>query len=1103
MPHFPDSDDDNNSSSRKLVLDRSNFIVWKQRTANAARGKGLYLYLTGEEPCPRPTLSRNDRGEQLPLSDSEQKELRLWKKEDNRAIALLTDRLPDHLLQKHCRDGMTSAEMWSAIITAHEKTGLHSEMLALNPILQRYQDGDDMEAFIAQKRNAQQKLSALGVSFHDRLLALLLLHSMPESFAAAKSTLTHLHRDTFTFESVADALVSEYILRQAATAASSEHGGEGENAMYAVGNLGSERTNNKNNKAAAKIADRNSKCTKKHCTERNHGKETCWARIGYPIGHRLHKAAGGADSQQQRPTTGNAKQAYVASDNFDSDDESVLFVSEARLHSADEAAMFPYLVTHRLSKAPGGAEQQQQQRPNTGSTKQAYVVNDNFDLDDESARFVSEARHHTADEVAMFSSSPPSNDTSIWCVDSGASHHYCNDRALFRNLEPTTDKELSMANGATSDIIGCGSINTDFPVLTNHPHVRCVPALRYNLLSVSEMSKGGWRVDFTDDVCHIRSQDGKTIVSTAIRSGGMYRIPVKGRNAALTKAAEIANAAADKATADKAINNKAVLPTPPQASEEAMLWHERTGHLHGAGLPTWAAKRTAEDGPNPVTHKTIESCDARWHERVNGLSDSAGAGGEEMRMRTRIRSVPSRWLGPSPADRASVEPIEPTLIKAMRTAARPTDEVQCPVQHPHADIDHANHHDADEAQPARPNEPAPSSHSSHVQRDNDHHSVSSERPRRTARQHTSSQSRVVEDAEHDQCPLDSQPLSTLISSAAAVSSIPPSAAALFTSDDWNDRVALLIKTVLDDDPRNYNEAVRRLDSASWHSAMQTEYESLMKNHTWGEPVEPPPGANLIGCGCVDKTKRGKDGSITKHRARLVVSGNRQQYSIETAPIRDRANRNLTIRQGAYTRALIHWHEVGHYNTAAHPIFEGAKLKQFDGQATDSAIRKYQSILGGIIWAAVCTRPDIALAAARLSQYANNLSKARRQAVSCRTKRRHTVTLSSVEAEYRAAVQAAKDAICWRRFLTAVGHDITDPTILRSDSQGSTQLTKNEGSGHDRTKHVETWHHFLTELTERRMIKMHPVGTADMAADTHEWTGETRARGRKKDVGNGV
>ena len=99
---------------------------------------------------------------------------------------------------------------------------------------------------------------------------------------------------------MADALVSEYILRQAATAAISEHGESGENVMYAVGNRGKKT----DTKAAAKSADRQ-KCTKTHCTERNHSKETCWARIGYPVSHRLHKAPGGAE--QQRPNTGNAR----------------------------------------------------------------------------------------------------------------------------------------------------------------------------------------------------------------------------------------------------------------------------------------------------------------------------------------------------------------------------------------------------------------------------------------------------------------------------------------------------------------------------------------------------------------------------------------------------------------------------------------------------------------------------------------------------------------------------------------------------------------------------------------------------------------------------
>ena len=67
------------------------------------------------------------------------------------------------------------------------------------------------------------------------------------------------------------------------------------------------------------------------------------------------------------------------------------------------------------------------------------------------------------------------------------------------------------------------------------------------------------------------------------------------------------------------------------------------------------------------------------------------------------------------------------------------------------------------------------------------------------------------------------------------------------------------------------------------------------------------------------------------------------------------------------------------------------------------------------------------------------------------------------------MQAAKEAIWWRRFLTALGHNMTDPTILRSDSQSSIQPIKNGISGHDRTKHVETWHLFLTTATSSSCI----------------------------------
>ena len=80
-----------------------------------------------------------------------------------------------------------------------------------------------------------------------------------------------------------------------------------------------------------------------------------------------------------------------------------------------------------------------------------------------------------------------------------------------------------------------------------------------------------------------------------------------------------------------------------------------------------------------------------------------------------------------------------------------------------------------------------------------------------------------EDAEHKWYPLGSQPLSTFVSSAARGASIPPSAAALPTSDHGDDHVALLTRTVLDHtrDRVNHNLTIRtRSDSPARNGGLQ-------------------------------------------------------------------------------------------------------------------------------------------------------------------------------------------------------------------------------------------------------------------------------------------
>jgi hypothetical protein len=102
-------------------------------------------------------------------------------------------------------------------------------------------------------------------------------------------------------------------------------------------------------------------------------------------------------------------------------------------------------------------------------------------------------------------------------------------------------------------------------------------------------------------------------------------------------------------------------------------------------------------------------------------------------------------------------------------------------------------------------------------------------------------------------------------------------------------------------------------------------------------------------------------------------------------------------------------------------------------------------------------------------------------ISWQSKKQKTVALSTVEAEYMATTQGAKEAVWWRSFLTGLGHDITAPTILHSDNQGSIALAHNP-EHHARTKHINIQHHFIRELVADKTIDLTFIGTEDMIAD---------------------
>src|ERR1700722_10457063 len=77
----------------------------------------------------------------------------------------------------------------------------------------------------------------------------------------------------------------------------------------------------------------------------------------------------------------------------------------------------------------------------------------------------------------------------------------------------------------------------------------------------------------------------------------------------------------------------------------------------------------------------------------------------------------------------------------------------------------------------------------------------------------------------------------------------------------------------------YRAAVNCPQHALWRAAMDSEMASLDKAGTF-TLVPLPRNRTAIGCKWVFKTKRGADGSITKHKARLVAKGFLQRYGVD-------------------------------------------------------------------------------------------------------------------------------------------------------------------------------------------------------------------------------
>ncbi|KAH9766027.1 Integrase catalytic domain-containing protein [Citrus sinensis] len=195
---------------------------------------------------------------------------------------------------------------------------------------------------------------------------------------------------------------------------------------------------------------------------------------------------------------------------------------------------------------------------------------------------------------------------------------------------------------------------------------------------------------------------------------------------------------------------------------------------------------------------------------------------------------------------------------------------------------------------------------------------------------------------------------------------------------------------------------------------------------------------------------------------------------------------------------------------------------------------YASAVGSLMFAMICTRPDIAQAVGAVSRYmanpggehwiavkrilryirgtsdvalcyggseftvkgyvdsdfAGDLDKRKSTtgyvftfagaAVSWVSKLQTVVALSTTEAEYMAATQACKEAIWIQRLLEELGHKQQKIPVF-CDSQSALHIARNPAF-HSRTKHIGVQYHFVREVVEDGSVDLQKIHTKENLAD---------------------
>lgn len=255
--------------------------------------------------------------------------------------------------------------------------------------------------------------------------------------------------------------------------------------------------------------------------------------------------------------------------------------------------------------------------------------------------------------------------------------------------------------------------------------------------------------------------------------------------------------------------------------------------------------------------------------------------------------------------------------------------------------------------------------------------------------------------------------------------------------------------------------------------------------------------------------------------------------------RDRAAKKLYLSQEKYIEKVLHRFNMDKVKVVSSPIASTFKLSKeqcpsTDEEKEDMAKVPYSSAVGSLMYAMVCTRPDIAHAVGMVSRFLSNPGREHWNAVkwimrylrgtsnmnlclgfekpvlvgytdadmagdidtrkstsgylinfaggavAWQSRLQKCVALSTTEAEFIAATEACKELLWMKKFLQEIGFK-QDHYILFCDSQSAIHLAKNS-SFHARSKHIDVRYHWIRDVLNSKLLQLEKISTEDNGAD---------------------